>query len=303
MEITEKILDGKQLAALFHRAIQNRVDKLSAEKGRPPGLAVILVGDNPASRAYVKTKGKVAKKCGFKTFDYNFPAGVSQQELLSAIHECNRTDEVDGILLQLPLPEGLNSEEALSAINPSKDADGLHPLNQGLLMRGKPPVYPCTPFGVMKLIDLAFSGVALAPELDPLELKEADLSGKHAVIVGRSILVGKPQIFLLLEHNATVSIAHSRTANLKELCSKADILIAAAGVPGLIGAEHIKQGAVVIDVGINRLEDGTLTGDVDFESAYLKASKITPVPGGVGPMTVAMLMHNTLSLWERRVSS
>lgn len=293
-----KILDGKWLASQVHRAIRKQVEQHQAARGRPPGLAVILVGDNPASHAYVGTKSRVAKECGFATFDARLPAASSEREIADAIQGFNLDKRVDGILLQLPLPAGIDSHKLIDLIDTRKDADGLHPYNQGLLMRGEGSLRPCTPLGSMKLIDLAYSGIVPgAADIDPDSIPPADLAGKRAIVVGRSILVGKPIALMLLERNATVVMGHSKTPELGKAVHEADLVVAAVGRPHLVRGEWIKQGAVVIDVGINRLADGSLTGDVEFAAAQERASAITPVPRGVGPMTVAMLMRNTFTAY------
>lgn len=292
-----KILDGKLLAEKLHGGIKAEVDRLVASGKRAPGLGVILVGGNPASKAYVGTKTKVAIKVGFKTFDHMLAENASYQDVADAIQDFNSNPAVDGILLQLPLPKVLvpKTNQLLDLIDPAKDADGLHPWNQGLLQRGEGKLRPCTPMGSLALIDLALSGIDLATFNKPvLDLPKADLSGKRAVVVGRSILVGKPVASLLLERNATVTMAHSKTKDLADVVRQADIVVAAVGVAHLVKGDWIRPGAVVIDVGMNRLENGKLTGDVEFEAAAEQASAITPVPGGVGPMTVCMLMRNTL---------
>lgn len=303
MSQATKILDGKWLAKQFRRSIAEAVSAKSASFGRPPGLAVILVGENPASKAYVGTKEKVAAKCGFKTFDTRLPFDATFDQVAGAIRQYNQSPEVDGILLQLPLPDHLDSKRLIDLIDPAKDADGLHPYNQGLLIRGSAALRPCTPRGVMALLDLSCldpSKIGCSgdePSLDTKDLDEADLSGKRAVVVGRSILVGKPLALMLLERNATVSVIHSRTSDAHVICRDCDIVIAAVGKEHLVGAEWVRPGATVIDVGINRTAEGTLTGDVDFESVAPLSAAITPVPGGVGPMTVAMLMDNTLKAY------
>ncbi len=292
-----KILDGRWFAKQYHKWIKEEVETLYPKHGRRPGLGVILVGDNPASKAYISTKEKVAKKCGFEAFDQFLPATSTFEEVKEAIEKFNKNEKVDGILLQLPVPKGLDSNALISAINFKKDADGLHPINQGLLQRGDAKVKSCTPLGALKLIDLAYSEAEIGSEL-AREIPEKDLSGKLAAVIGRSILVGKPVASMLLERNATVIQAHSRTENVKDLCKSADIIIAAVGIPHLVKADWVKDGAIVIDVGINRIEDGSLTGDVDYESVASKCAAITPVPRGVGPMTVAMLMKNTLECYK-----
>jgi methylenetetrahydrofolate dehydrogenase (NADP+) / methenyltetrahydrofolate cyclohydrolase len=278
-----QILDGKALAQKMQAALQQKISDLQAKIGRPPGLAVLMVGDNPASAAYVGGKEKACAKIGMRSFGQHFPATVSQEKLVAVIHELNADDRVDGILVQLPLPDGFDSVALLHEIAPHKDVDGLHALNLGKLVRGEPGLQSCTPGGVMRL----------------LAEYQLDVRGKHAVVVGRSILVGKPLALMLLAADATVTIAHSRTPNLAEVCRSADILVAAVGRTQMITAEMIKPGAVVIDVGINRINDpatgkSRLVGDVDFDTAKEVASWITPVPGGVGAMTVTMLLENTV---------
>lgn len=290
-----KILDGKWLSECFQHHVKGEVVALRGRLGRAPGLGVILVGDNPASHAYVANKEKLARNCGLETFDQRLPALASREELRRAVVTFNEDPRVDGILLQLPLPRTLHQNEFLDLIDFRKDADGLTPISQGLLMRGDGRVRPCTPLGVMKLLDLAHSDLLGAPvEQVVSQLKPCDLKGKHAVVVGRSILVGKPVALMLLERGATVTVAHSKTSDLPAVCRSADIIVAAVGVPHLVKGEWVKAGAIVIDVGINRLPDGKLTGDVDFDGASKRAAAITPVPKGVGPMTVAMLIYNTL---------
>lgn len=297
--MSAEILDGKLIAKTIREHIGAEVEGLTSAGRRRPGLGVILVGNNPASQAYVRTKERFASKCNFLTEQVNLPATCSAQELDVVIDELNGRQEIDGILLQLPLPHHLDSKHHLERINPAKDADGLHVVNQGKLVCGfDDGVLPCTPFGVMRLIDQAM--VPSRIEDKSLELR-AQLSGLKAVVVGRSILVGKPVAMLLLAANATVTIAHSRTPNLPEVVREADIVVAACGRPRLIQRDWIKPGAVVVDVGINRLDDGSLVGDVDYDRAKERAGFITPVPGGVGPMTVAMLMYNTFKLSQTRM--
>lgn len=278
------ILDGRALAAQRRQQLREQVEAIAPAVGRRPGLAVIMVGNNPASAVYVRNKEKACEQTGIVSFGKHLPGDSSEAEIRALIEELNQDERVDGILVQLPLPSHLDAVPLLLAINPDKDADGLHPLNLGRLLRGEEGLRSCTPAGVMEL----------------LAANQIDLAGKQAVVVGRSILVGKPLAMMLLEANATVTIAHSRTPNLPEVCRQADILVAAVGRPELIGADWIKPGAVVVDVGINRLEDGRLAGDVDYAAAAAIASWITPVPGGVGPMTVAMLLHNTVLSYCRR---
>lgn len=280
---TGQILDGKALAVKMQDTLQQRIVKLESQIGRPPGLAVLMVGDNPASAAYVGGKERACAKIGMSSFGQHFPASVSQGQLTAIIHELNAEDRVDGILVQLPLPDGFDSVALLHEIAPHKDVDGLHALNLGRLVRGEPGLQSCTPGGVMRL----------------LAEYQLDLRGKHAVVVGRSILVGKPLALMLLAADATVTIAHSRTPDLAAVCREADILVAAVGRTQMITAAMVKPGAVVIDVGINRIEDPStgksrLVGDVDFDGVKDVASWITPVPGGVGAMTVTMLLENTV---------
>ena len=285
--LTAKILDGKALAKKIHQELIERIQTLQPQKQRPPGLAVLMVGDNPASAAYVRNKEKACAKVGIASFNRHFPSDTSNEELERVIDELNRDSRVDGILVQLPLPEHLDPIPLLYQILPEKDADGLHPLNLGKLVRSDLGLRSCSPAGVMRL----------------LAEYEVKLSGKRAVVVGRSILVGKPLALMLLEQNATVTIAHSRTKDLAKLTKEADILIAAVGRPKLITAEMVKPDAIVIDVGINRVEGNNgksrLIGDVDFDAVAEVAKYITPVPGGVGPMTVALLLQNTVESYDR----
>jgi methylenetetrahydrofolate dehydrogenase (NADP+)/methenyltetrahydrofolate cyclohydrolase len=282
------IIDGKALAKKMQKAIAEEVAQLQPQYGRPPGLAVLMVGDNPASAAYVKNKETACHKSGIASFGKHFPASVTQTELEQVIDELNADDRVDGILIQLPLPDKFDAIALLNRLDPAKDADGLHPNNLGKLVRGESGLRSCTPAGVMELLAEA----------------KIDIAGKNAVVIGRSILVGKPVALMLLEENATVTIAHSRTKNLAEITRKADILIAAIGKPEFVTAEMVKPDAVVIDVGINRITDyegkSRLVGDVDYASVSEVASHITPVPGGVGPMTVTMLLHNTLWSYKEK---
>lgn len=284
------ILDGKALADRIQQDLRSEVENFRLTTGRAPGLAVVLVGSNPASQVYVKSKTKKAIECGIAVEDRKLPESVSNEALQRELRELNADPNIDGILLQLPLPSGLDEFAALTTIAPEKDVDGLHPYNQGLLLRGVGHLRPCTPVGVMALIDEANSQLG----------RPMDLSGKHAVIVGRSILVGKPMALLLLERHCTVEIAHSRTKNLETVCQRADILVAAIGRPRALGARHAARGSLVLDVGINRLADGALCGDVDYEQVLGQAAAITPVPRGVGPMTIAMLLKNTVRAARQR---
>lgn len=294
------LLDGKALAKELQAEIAREAAELRTKAGRAPGLAVILVGENPASKVYVGNKSKAARNCGFEIFDALLPESTSKEELAAQIKKFNSDPAVDGILLQLPLPKHLDQNHFLDLIDPSKDADGLHPLNQGLLQRGQGVVKPCTPLGCMKLIDLAMNRLSGGAE-GAAKLKESSLAGKHALVIGRSVLVGKPVAAMLLERSATVTIAHSKTKDLPKLLAEADIIVAAVGAPGLVKGNSIKQGAILIDVGINRLPSGELAGDVDFSSAKERAGAITPVPGGVGPLTITMLLRNTLEAFRARV--
>lgn len=297
------LLDGKSLAQKVSTSLALRVKRTVQAGLRPPGLSVIMVGDNPASQAYVRNKEKMALECGFRAETIKLPADCSEAQLQDTISKLNSSADVDGILLQLPLPKHLSGDEFVAQIDPKKDADGLHSVNQGYALQGRPGVRSCTPLGSMMLIDLALSGPAIGqPTADSFGglPKRADLSSKRAVVVGRSNLVGKPLALLLLERNATVTVAHSKSGDLAGVCRTADILVAAVGVPGLVQDSWVKPGAIVIDVGINRLPSGKLGGDVNFETVSKVASAITPVPGGVGPMTVAMLMSNTFDLYQSR---
>lgn len=274
--MSAQILDGKTLAAEIRSEVKTQVAAL-AEKGVSTALAVILVGDDSASQVYVRNKIKACADTGIRSLEFRMPAETTQQQLLAKIAELNADENVDGILVQLPLPKQINADAVISAIDPAKDVDGFHVANAGALVTGKQGFVPCTPFGVMRLIEK--SGV--------------DPRGKSAVIVGRSNIVGKPMALLLLAADATVTVAHSRTPDLSAVTRNADILVAAVGRAKLIKADMVKPGAVVIDVGMNRDENGKLCGDVDFSEVKAIAGSITPVPGGVGPMTIAMLMQNT----------
>jgi methylenetetrahydrofolate dehydrogenase (NADP+)/methenyltetrahydrofolate cyclohydrolase len=284
------ILDGKALAAELLADIAARVSALRAAGRRPPGLAVVLLGDDPASRVYVGSKVRQTEAAGMRSFGHVLPESTSESELLALVARLNADPAVDGVLVQLPLPGGIDSSRVIEAIDPAKDVDGFHPVNAGRLATGLPALVPCTPRGCVMLAKRARS----------------DLTGLHAVVVGRSNIVGKPLAQLLLKENCTVTIAHSRTRDLPAVCRLGDILVAAIGRPRALGAGHVKPGAIVIDVGINRVStaDGRskLVGDVDYEAAASIAGAITPVPGGVGPMTIACLLENTLTAYERRTS-
>ena len=281
--MSAQILDGKALAAEIRTEVKAQVEVL-AQKGVHTALAVVLVGDDPASQVYVRNKIKACADAGIKSLEFRMSSETTQEALLARIAELNADDSVDGILVQLPLPPQINAEAVIAAIDPDKDVDGFHTANAGALVTGKEGFVPCTPFGVMRLIDK--SGV--------------DPAGKTAVIVGRSNIVGKPMALLLLAANATVTVAHSKTPDLGAVTRTADILVAAVGRAKLIKADMVKPGAVVIDVGMNRDENGKLCGDVDFASVKDVAGHITPVPGGVGPMTIAMLLQNTVIAARKR---
>lgn len=285
-------LDGKTRAQVIQAEISERVKKLVPILGRPPKLAVVLVGQNPASLVYVKSKSKQTRLCGMEAVDYSLPDSISNSELHEELSKLSKDHKLDGILLQLPLPKSLDEFSALTQISEDLDVDGLHPYNQGLLARGECGFRPCTPLGVMDLIACAMTRIS----------GKADIAGLNAVVVGRSALVGKPTAIMLIEQNCTTTICHSKTQNLRDYTVKADILVAAVGKPNLLDATYVKQGAIVIDVGINRLPDGRLCGDVHFESVVQKAAALTPVPGGVGPMTITMLLKNTLESAEKKVS-
>jgi methylenetetrahydrofolate dehydrogenase (NADP+)/methenyltetrahydrofolate cyclohydrolase len=282
------LLDGKALAQTIQQELAATVTTLSETYGRSPGLAVLMVGDNPASAAYVRGKERACERVGIASFGQHLPAQTTQADLTAIIHNLNHDDRVDGILVQLPLPDHLDSVALLNEIHPDKDADGLHPVNLGRLLRGEPGLQSCTPAGVMRL----------------LHHYNLPIAGKQVVVLGRSILVGKPLALMLLAEHGTVTIAHSRTPDLSAIARQADILIAAVGRPELVTPAMVKPGAVVIDVGINRIDgaDGKsrLVGDVQFEAVSDVASWITPVPGGIGPMTVAMLLQNTVWSYQTR---
>ncbi len=271
------IIDGKKVSSTVKEQVKNETAELKA-KGITPGLAVILVGDDPASRVYVNNKKKACEYVGFRSEEFALPATTSQKELLDLVEQLNDREDINGILCQLPLPEGLDDNAVIEAISPLKDVDAFHKQNVGRIMIGDYDFLPCTPAGIMEM----------------LHAYDISVDGKNCVVIGRSNIVGKPMAMLLLHENGTVTICHSRTKNLKEITSQADILVAAVGKPKFVTADMVKDGAVVIDVGMDRDENGKLCGDVDFENVKDKCSYITPVPGGVGPMTIATLMKNTL---------
>jgi len=278
------IIDGKALAAALRASLKPRAAALAA-RGARPGLAAVLAGDDAASRVYVRNKARACEEAGVRSELHEFPASVPEVELIARIAALNADPRVHGILVQLPLPPGIDADRVLAAVAPEKDVDGFHADNLGRLVRGAPRFVPCTPAGILHMIE--HTGV-------PLE-------ARHAVVVGRSNIVGKPLALLLLQRNATVTICHSKTADLGEVTRRADVLVAAAGRPRLIGAEMVRPGACVVDVGIHRGADGKLVGDVDFEAVRERAGWITPVPGGVGPMTVAMLVANTVRAMEMSI--
>jgi methylenetetrahydrofolate dehydrogenase (NADP+)/methenyltetrahydrofolate cyclohydrolase len=284
--VAARVIDGKAVAAAVRERVKVDVAAYREETGRTPGLATVLVGEDPASEVYVGMKRRNSEEVGMRSIHHEPDASIREKELLDLVRELNEDDEVDGILVQLPLPAHIEENAIVAAIDPRKDVDGLTPVNAGLLAHGSPGLVPCTPAGVMEL--LAHEGVAL--------------EGAEAVVVGRSKLVGVPVARLLLQANATVTVCHSRTRDLDATCARADVLVAAVGVPRLLGAPAVKPGAVVIDVGVNRLDEG-LVGDVDYEAAAEVAAAITPVPGGVGPMTIAMLLSNTLQAARMRTTA
>lgn len=271
-------MDGKALSAKVRAQLKDSADALFAEKGIRPGLAVVLVGEDPASQVYVRNKERACEECGYYSEKYTLPAETSEEALLGLIDQLNQSPKVHGILCQLPLPKHIDSKKVLESIIPTKDVDAFHPVNVGRIVQGEYDFLPCTPAGVMEL----------------LHEYGIDLNGKHCVVIGRSDIVGKPVSMLALHENATVTICHSRTKDLPAVCRSADVLIAAVGRAGFVTPDMVQEGAVVIDVGINRNQEGKLCGDVCTETVSEKASYITPVPGGVGPMTIAMLMKNTL---------
>ena len=272
-----KLIDGKAISAQIKDELKEKTAALKAE-GVEVTLAVILVGEDPASQVYVRNKKRACEYIGYNSLSYELPADTTEDKLLSLVEELNGRDDVDGILVQMPLPSHIDEKKVINAIRPDKDVDGFHPINVGALVIGEEGFVSCTPAGVIQLLKRG--------------LDNYDISGKECVIVGRSNIVGKPMSLLMLRENATVTVAHSRTKDLAAVCKRADIIIAAVGKPAVITKDHVKEGAVIIDVGINRMPDGKLCGDVDFEAVKDIAAAITPVPGGVGPMTIAMLMNN-----------
>ncbi len=279
-----QLIDGKSLAAKVQASIASEVETLKQEKNIVPGLAVIIIGDDPASHAYVKMKAKACEKVGFYSITHSMPDSISQDEIIATIEMINNNPRIDGILVQLPLPRHIDTDKILEVIDPKKDVDGFHAYNVGRLVTNLDAFVACTPLGVMKMF----------------EEYDIDIKGQDVCVVGASNIVGKPMAALLLNADATVTITHVHTKDLKSHTSKADIIVVGVGVAGLIKEDMVKDGAIVIDIGINRMEDGTLTGDVDFENVSKKCSYITPVPGGVGPMTIAMLLSNTLKSAKTR---
>ena len=282
-QLTATIIDGKEIAAKARTELKGRVDELKRSKGITPGLAVVLVGEDPASKIYVRNKARACEAAGIDSVQHTLAEGTTQEELLTLIGKLNKDPAIHGILVQMPLPPHIDEALIIEAILPEKDVDGFHPYNMGKLLTGNPLLVPCTPLGIMKLLDS--TGV--------------ELSGKDAVVLGRSNIVGKPMALMLLKRNLTVTICHSKTTDLADRVRAADVVVAAVGRGGFVKGDWIKKGAIVIDVGINRRADGKLEGDVDFAGAAMRASFITPVPGGVGPMTIAMLLENTFEAAQR----
>lgn len=276
-------IDGRELSKKLKQEIRAEVDKLKAEGKRAPGLAVIQVGADPASSIYVRNKEKGCEQCGFVSWKENLPAETTEEELLKMVRDYNNNPDCDGILCQLPLPKHLNEDLVIETIDPSKDVDGFHPISAGNLLLGLESLEPCTPAGIMEM----------------LHEYNIEIAGKKAVVLGRSNIVGKPIALMLLREHATVTICHSRTPNLKEICQEADILVSAMGRAEMIGLEYTNPDQVIIDVSINRKDDGKVVGDIDYAAVEPKVKAITPVPGGVGPMTIAMLMKNTLTAYKR----
>jgi methylenetetrahydrofolate dehydrogenase (NADP+)/methenyltetrahydrofolate cyclohydrolase len=282
--VTARVIDGKAVAAEVRERVAAEVDSFKRETGRAPTLATVLVGEDPASQIYIRNKHGACEEVGMRSVHHDLPAQTSENELLELVAHLGLDEDVDGILVQLPVPDHIDPDRVVAAIDPGKDVDGLTPANAGLLAHGMPGLVPCTPAGVMEL----------------LRHEEVELKGADAVVVGRSKLVGVPVARLLLAADATVTVCHSKTRDLAGVCRRGDVLVAAVGVPRLLGADAVKPGAVVIDVGMNRTDDG-LSGDVDFDAVREVAAAITPVPGGVGPMTIAMLLANTLAAARSRV--
>jgi methylenetetrahydrofolate dehydrogenase (NADP+)/methenyltetrahydrofolate cyclohydrolase len=280
--MSDKIIDGKLVSEKIRNVIKEKAQRIQKEFSRVPGLAAVLVGEDPASQIYVRNKRRSCEDVGIYSEEHKLSESTTQDELLSLIDKLNNDNKINGILVQLPLPSHINESLVLNSVSPEKDVDGFHPINAGYLFEGQPKFIPCTPHGIIKM----------------LEFYNVEIEGKNAVVLGRSNIVGKPAAILLLQKNATVTICHSRTRNLNEVLKNADIIVAAIGKAHFVKKEMVKEGAVIIDVGINRLENGKLAGDVDFDGVREVCSLITPVPGGVGPMTITMLLWNTLKSLE-----
>ena len=281
-----KIIDGKLVSASIREKIKEKTKAIKDKHSRVPGLAAVLVGEDPASQIYVRNKRKSCEDVGIYSEEHKLPASTTQDELLELINKLNNDKKINGILVQLPLPKHIDDSLILNSVSSEKDVDGFHPINAGYLFEGKPQFIPCTPHGIIKM----------------LEFYDIDIEGKNAVVLGRSNIVGKPAAILLLQKNATVTICHSRTKNLEDVLKEVDIIVAAIGRAHFVKKEMVKEGAIVIDVGINRLDTGKLAGDVDFEAVKKISGFITPVPGGVGPMTITMLLWNTLTSLEKSIS-
>jgi len=281
-----ELIDGKLVASKIREEIKDRVAEIKSKHSRIPGLAAILVGDDPASEIYVRNKRKACEDVGIYSEEHKLSGDIAQEDLLKLINRLNGDENINGILVQLPLPEHIDDSTVLNSVSPEKDVDGFHPINAGLLFEGKPRFIACTPHGIIKM----------------LEFYDIDIEGKNAVVLGRSNIVGKPASMLLLQKNATVTICHSRTRNLDAVLKSADLIVAAIGRAHFVTRKMVKKGSIIIDVGINRLDDGKLVGDVDFENVKDISSYITPVPGGVGPMTITMLLWNTVVSLEQSVS-
>jgi methylenetetrahydrofolate dehydrogenase (NADP+)/methenyltetrahydrofolate cyclohydrolase len=281
-----KIIDGKLISASIREKIKEKTKAIKDKYSRVPGLAAVLVGEDPASQIYVRNKRKSCEDVGIYSEEHKLPESTTQDELLELINKLNNDKKINGILVQLPLPKHIDDSLILNSVSSEKDVDGFHPINAGYLFEGKPQFIPCTPHGIIKM----------------LEFYDIDIEGKNAVVLGRSNIVGKPAAILLLQKNATVTICHSRTKNLEDVLKEADIIVAAIGRAHFVKKEMVKEGAIVIDVGINRLDTGKLAGDVDFEAVKKISGFITPVPGGVGPMTITMLLWNTLTSLEKSIS-
>ncbi len=281
-----KIIDGKLVSASIREKIKEKTKAIKDKYSRVPGLAAVLVGEDPASQIYVRNKRKSCEDVGIYSEEHKLPESTTQDELLELINKLNNDKKINGILVQLPLPKHIDDSLILNSVSSEKDVDGFHPINAGYLFEGKPQFIPCTPHGIIKM----------------LEFYDIDIEGKNAVVLGRSNIVGKPAAILLLQKNATVTICHSRTKNLEDILKEADIIVAAIGRAHFVKKEMVKEGAIVIDVGINRLDTGKLAGDVDFEAVKKISGFITPVPGGVGPMTITMLLWNTLTSLEKSIS-